>query len=84
MTHAAMRKLFLLTLLCLGFAPAGRAQTLALTGATIIDGNGGAPIHDGVIVIQGKRIVAVGPRSSVSVPAGASEVKLAANTSFPA
>jgi imidazolonepropionase-like amidohydrolase len=72
-----MRKLFFCALLCLAFAAAGRAQTLALTGGTIIDGNGGAPIHDGVIVIQGKRIVAVGPRSSVSVPAGAKEVKLA-------
>jgi imidazolonepropionase-like amidohydrolase len=63
-------------ILCLGLVPAALAQTLALTGATIIDGNGGAPIHDGVIVVKEKRIVAVGPRSSVSVPAGAREVKL--------
>ena len=62
----SMRELFILILLCLGFAQAGRAQTLALTGATIIDGNGGAPIHDGVIVIKDKRIVAVGPRGSPS------------------
>ena len=65
------RELLILILLCLGFAQAGKSQTLALTGATIIDGNGGAPIHDGVIVVKDKRIVAVGPRGSVSVPAGA-------------
>jgi imidazolonepropionase-like amidohydrolase len=72
----SMRELLILILLCLGFAQAGKSQTLALTGATIIDGNGGAPIHDGVIVVKDKRIVAVGPRGSVSVPAGAREVKL--------
>lgn len=71
-----MKKLITSAILCLGFAQAGSAQTLALTGATIIDGNGGAPIHDGVIVVRDKRIAAVGPRSSVSVPAGAREVKL--------
>jgi len=47
------------------------AQVTALTGATVIDGNGGTPIPDAVIVIAGRKIAAVGPRSSVSVPAGA-------------
>lgn len=42
---------------------------LALVGATVIDGNGGAPLKDGVIVIDGKRIEAVeGPGSEL--PAG--------------
>ena len=70
-----MRKLFFSLLLC-AVAGTAHAETLALTGATIIDGNGGAAIHDGVIVVQDKRITAVGPRSSVSIPAGAREVKL--------
>lgn len=36
------------------------AATLAVVGATIIDGNGGAPIRDGTIVIEDGRIAAVG------------------------
>jgi len=38
--------------------------TLAITGATIIDGNGGTPIQDGVIAIEGSRISAVGDHST--------------------
>ena len=45
--------------------------TIAIIGATIIDGNGGAPIPDGVLVIEGDRIAAVGDRASVDVPADA-------------
>jgi hypothetical protein len=41
-----------------------------LWGGTIIDGHGGAPIKDGALVIEGKRITAVG-RSSTPVPAEA-------------
>lgn len=41
---------------------------LAIVGATIIDGNGGAPIQNGVVLIEGKRIVGVGD-ASLSVPA---------------
>src|SRR5262245_52497331 len=50
------------------------APVVALTGATIIDGNGGPPIADGVLVISGSRIGAIGPRASVQVPAGATTV----------
>jgi imidazolonepropionase-like amidohydrolase len=44
--------------------------TLALVGGRIIDGYEGAPVDDGVILIAGERILAVGPRSQVAVPAG--------------
>ena len=44
---------------------------LAIVGATIIDGHGGAPIVDGTIVIEGDRIAAVGPSADVAVPEGA-------------
>ena len=55
-----------------GFTGAA-AQTamLAIVGATLIDGTGGAATADAVIVANGSRITAVGPRSRVSVPAGA-------------
>ena len=47
------------------------SQTIAITGGTVIDGNGGAPIPDAVVVITGSRVTAVGPRASVPIPAGA-------------
>ncbi len=40
-------------------------------GVTLIDGNGGPALADAMIVVQNKHISAVGPRSAVSVPAGA-------------
>jgi imidazolonepropionase-like amidohydrolase len=42
----------------------------AIVGATLIDGNGGAPLPDATVVVKGNRIAAVGPRASVKVPAG--------------
>ena len=44
---------------------------IAIVGATVIDGNGGAPVADATIVVRGKRIAAVGPRASTPVPKGA-------------
>ena len=43
-------------------------ERLAIVGATIIDGNGGAPIVNGTILIDGDRITAVGSRSDTAVP----------------
>ena len=48
--------------------PGGAATPLAIVGATIIDGNGGPPLADGTLLIEGNRITAVGPRSSIEVP----------------
>lgn len=44
------------------------AQTLAVTGATIIDPLAGAPVPDGVVVMEDGRITAVGPAGAVHVP----------------
>lgn len=46
----------------------------AIVGATVIDGNGGAPIRDAAIVVSGSRITAIGPRGSVTIPAGANRI----------
>ena len=46
-------------------------EVTAIVGVTIIDGNGGPSLPDGTIVIEGERISAVGPRSSVHIPDGA-------------
>ena len=48
-----------------------RPAVTALVGGTLIDGFGGAPIHDSVILVSGERIKAVGQVGSLPVPAGA-------------
>src|SRR3954468_850446 len=52
-------------------AAADPNHTIAVVGATLIDGRGGSPIKDSVVVVRGERIVAAGARPSVRVPAGA-------------
>jgi imidazolonepropionase-like amidohydrolase len=46
-------------------------QLKALVGGTLIDGFGGKPIHNSVIIIEGERIKAVGHQGNLQVPAGA-------------
>ena len=54
---------------------AGAADgSLVITGGTLIDGTGAAPVRDAVIVIDNGRFVAAGRRSDVTVPAGAREI----------
>jgi len=48
-----------------------RKGALAITGATLIDGNGGPAVPDAVVIVEGDRIVAAGPRARVKVPHGA-------------
>src|SRR6476659_7078020 len=61
---------FLTAVTSAGAAELAAAPTLALIGGRIIDGYEGRPIEDGVILIAGNRIVAVGTRSQVAVPPG--------------
>jgi imidazolonepropionase-like amidohydrolase len=53
-------------------APAGTRT--AIVGGTLIDGNGGAPIADAVVLIDGARIAAAGPRSAVPIPSEARQI----------
>lgn len=41
---------------------------LLLQGATLIDGNGGTPIEDSVILVEGERIAKVGSYGQVNIP----------------
>lgn len=43
----------------------------ALVGGRIIDGFGGEPLDNGVLIIEGDRIVAMGTEGEVEIPAGA-------------
>jgi imidazolonepropionase-like amidohydrolase len=51
--------------------PGRQSGSIALTGATLIDGTGRAPIPDATVVVDGGRIIAAGPSGSVAVPRGA-------------
>ena len=50
------------------------AQTIAITGGTVIDATGRAPIPDAVVVIENGKIKAVGPAASTQVPSGITRV----------
>jgi imidazolonepropionase-like amidohydrolase len=53
--------------------PAGGGVT-ALVGGTLIDGHGGPPLRNSVVLIQGERISAVGTVATLPVPAGANVI----------
>lgn len=57
-----------------GAPPHGRVS--AYEGATLIDGMGGTPIPDAILIVEGDRITAAGKPSEVSVPVGARIVAL--------
>ena len=61
---------------CLAGAPLGQqpvtpSRIKALVGGTLIDGFGGRPLLNSVVLIDGERISAVGAVGSLAVPAGA-------------
>ncbi len=57
--------------------------TVVLRAAQIIDGTGSEPIKNGVVVVTDAKIVAVGTRESVKVPAGARIIDLGDATLMP-
>ena len=48
--------------------PGSHDSVLAISGGTLIDGTGSAPIPDAVVLVKNGRIAAAGPRASVKVP----------------
>ncbi|CAG4988411.1 Adenine deaminase [Dyadobacter sp. CECT 9275] len=46
-------------------------KIIAITGATVIDGNGGQPIANGCVIVENGKIREVGKNGEVSIPAGA-------------
>jgi len=59
--------------LCFGAQPAlaQNSGVTAIVGGQLVDGNEGPPIHNSVVLIEGKKIIAAGPAGEVQVPAGA-------------
>jgi imidazolonepropionase-like amidohydrolase len=61
-------------------APAG---AVALVGGKVITMHGDEVIEDGVVLVEGNRIRAVGKRGTVAIPAGARTVDVAGKTVMP-
>jgi len=62
---------------------AAQESVLVLQGGTLIDGKGGPPIADAVVVVKGNRISAVGRRGQIPVPAGANIIQTDGRTILP-
>ncbi|MCJ2069304.1 amidohydrolase family protein [Methylobacterium sp. J-030] len=69
-----------MSLLCVGGAV---AKPLVFTGIRLIDGRSAQPIEDAVLVVDGARIVAAGPRAAVAVPSDAEIRDLHGRTIMP-
>jgi hypothetical protein len=52
-------------------AQAPQQAALVIEGGTLIDGNGGAPVSDAVVIMQGNRITAVSRKGQATYPANA-------------
>jgi predicted amidohydrolase len=66
----------LLVILCaLSPAHAQQPPALVIEGGTLIDGNGGAPVRDSVVVIEGNKITNVSRKGQLSYPANAWIIK---------
>jgi imidazolonepropionase-like amidohydrolase len=59
------------------------SSPIAIVGGMLVDGNGGPPVHDSVVVIQGDKIIAAGPRGTVSIPANAKVIQAGGMTVMP-
>lgn len=66
-----IRRVLLAALVIMGAeSEAQQPRRIALVGGTLIDGTGGRPIRNSVVLIDGERISAVGTVESRAVPAG--------------
>ncbi|HWB83809.1 MAG TPA: amidohydrolase family protein [Bryobacteraceae bacterium] len=64
--------------------PAERAPvTMAIVGGQVVDGTGAGPITDGVVLIAGNRIAAVGHAGAVAIPKGVKVVQAGGMTVMP-
>jgi len=61
----------------------GTGTLIALTGGTLIDGTGGAPLRDSVVLIRGERIERVGTVTSLPIPAEYERVSTEGMTVLP-
>jgi len=75
--RAAFLIMFLVTgVVVFGDEPKKDGPVTALVGGTVIDGTGTAPVPNATVLVQGAKILAVGPAATVKVPKGANVIDL--------
>src|SRR3984885_10761008 len=60
-----------------------RAQKIAVVGGTLIDGTGAPAVTDSVVLIENGKLVAAGPKSSVTIPDGFQQIDAHGKTILP-
>jgi len=68
---------------CSKLKPGGGDTVLALEGATLIDGSGGEPKRDAVIIVRNGHIEQVAQVNQIQIPRGAERINLAGKTIIP-
>ncbi len=83
MPRVQFMRMFLACLLAVFATTAGAAERKALVGGTLVDGLGGSPVRDSVILVEGDTIQAVGTVESLAVPDGYEVISTEAMTVMP-
>ena len=65
-----MRVSSIALLLLAALLPAQQPRRVALVGGTLIDGTGGRPMRNSVVLVDGERITAVGTVGALPIPSG--------------
>ena len=60
-----------------------RTGAYAISGARLVDATGATPVEDSVVIVRAGRIVAAGPRGSVTIPKGMAVVDAKGKTLMP-
>lgn len=68
---------------CSKLKPGGGDTVFALEGATLIDGSGGEPKRDAIIIVRNGHIEQVAQVNQIQVPRGAERINLAGKTIIP-
>jgi len=74
---------YLLLLLALAACKPAGTGVIALEGAALIDGSGGEPVKDALILVKSGHITAVARMNEIDVPRGAQEISLAGKAIIP-
>lgn len=78
-----MMRIAALVLVAILTLPAAIAEKHALVGGTLLDGLGGAPVYNSVILVDNDKIVDVGTQDSLPIPEGYTIISTEAMTVMP-